>query len=199
MARPASRRLILASASPQRAAILTQIGVAFEVRAADVEELTEGPPAEVVLENAHRKATAVAATLEPGSPPVLAADTEVVLGSTIFGKPRDAEDAARMLGELAGRRHQVFSGVCLIEPGGAGDRAPHRVRTAASRTEVEFRPLDRAAIDGYLATGEWRGRAGAYAVQGVGATLVRRIEGYYLGVVGLPVCTLIELAPWLAP
>lgn len=171
-----------------------------------MEELTSGPPAEVVLENAHRKATAVAATLPSGSPPVLGADTEVALGATIFGKPRDAADAARMLAALAGRRHTVYSGVCLIEPGpaeaGPGAEAARetaRVRTAASRTEVEFRALDAAAIGGYVATGEWRGRAGAYAVQGIGATLVARIEGDYLGVVGLPVSTVLELAPWLAP
>lgn len=197
MARPDRPRLILASASPQRAAILTQIGVSFEVRAADVQELSDGPPAEVVLENAHRKAAAVAAGLPPGSPPVLGADTEVALGATIFGKPRDGADAVRMLGQLAGRRHTVYSGICLIEPDRAGGSA--HVRTAASRTEVEFRPLSRAAIDGYVATGEWRGRAGAYAVQGIGATLVTRIEGDYLGVVGLPVCTVLALAPWLAP
>lgn len=197
MGRSDRPRLILASASPQRAAILTQIGVSFEVRVSDVEELTEGPPAEVVLENAHRKASAVAATLPAGSPPVLGADTEVALGCTIFGKPSDAADAARMLEQLAGRRHTVYSGICLIEPDEGG--GPARVRTAASRTEVEFRPLDRRAIDAYVAIGEWQGRAGAYAVQGIGATLVKRIEGDYQGVVGLPVGIVLELAPWLAP
>jgi nucleoside triphosphate pyrophosphatase len=197
VARQDRPRLILASASPQRAAILTQIGVSFEVRVADVQELADGPPAEVVLENAHRKASAVAADLPSGSPPVLGADTEVALGATIFGKPLDAADAARMLARLGGRRHAVYSGICLIEPDPEG--GPARVRTGASRTEVEFRQLDRKAIDGYVATGEWRGRAGAYAVQGIGATLVTRIEGDYLGVVGLPVCTVLELAPWLAP
>ncbi|MFZ1992831.1 MAG: Maf family protein [Solirubrobacteraceae bacterium] len=176
-------RLILASASPQRRAILQQIGVAFEVRVPAVDELSEGPAAEVALENAYRKAAAVA----PVQLPVLGVDTVVSLGTQIFGKPGDAVHAAEMLGALAGRRHVVVSGVCLIE----GDR----VRTAAAQTVVEFRALDRAAIERYVAIGEWEGRAGAYAIQGRGATLVQRIEGDYLNVVGLPVPTLLDLAP----
>jgi septum formation protein len=196
-------RLILASASPQRRAILEQIGAAFEVRISDAVELEEGPPAEVVLENAYRKAAAVAAAAVAGAAsddsdrdgddrlPVLGVDTVVSLGPRIFGKPRDAADAAQMLTELAGRRHVVHTGVCLIEG--------ERTRTAAVQTVVEFRALDRAAVDAYVATGEWTGRAGAYAIQGIGATLVTRIEGDYLSVVGLPVATLLDLAPWLAP
>ena len=176
-------RLILASRSPQRRAILEQIGVAFEVRVPEVEELDDGPAAEVALENAYRKASAVA----PAELPVLGVDTVVSLGREIFGKPRDAADAVRMLATLAGRTHVVVSGVCLI----AGDR----VRTAAAQTAVEFRALDDAAISAYLATGEWAGRAGGYAIQGRGATLVTRIEGDYLNVVGLPVAALLDLAP----
>jgi len=200
----AAPSLILASASPQRRAILEQIGVSFEVRASDADELEQGPPAEVVLENAHRKASAVAGSVAKGEGergrgpgggrprgglPVLGVDTVVSLGSRIFGKPRDEADAAEMLAALAGRRHIVFSGVCLIEP--------DRTRTAATETVVQFRPLPAAAIDAYVATGEWRGRAGAYAIQGIGATLVARIEGDYLSVVGLPVSMLLDLAPWL--
>jgi septum formation protein len=94
-----------------------------------------------------------------------------------------------MLGALAGQRHVVVSGVCLIDG--------ERVRTAAARTAVEFRALDRAAIEAYVRMGEWEGRAGAYAIQGRGATLVARIEGDYLNVVGLPVPTLLDLAPQL--
>ena len=176
-------RLILASRSPQRRAILEQIGVAFEVRVPEVEELDDGPAAEVALENAYRKASAVA----PAELPVLGVDTVVSLGREILGKPRDAADAVRMLATLAGRTHVVVSGVCLI----AGDR----VRTAAAQTAVEFRALDDAAIGAYVATGEWAGRAGAYAIQGRGATLVTRIEGDYLNVVGLPVAALLDLAP----
>ncbi|MGH2929350.1 MAG: Maf family protein [Solirubrobacteraceae bacterium] len=194
---PGPARLILASGSPQRRAILEQIGARFEVRVSDVEELTDGPPAELVLENAYRKAAAVAAGLPPraadGGPCVLGVDTIVTLGARIFGKPRDEAHAAEILAQLAGRSHVVLSGVCLIEPG-----APDRTRTAAAQTAVELRALDRAAIDAYVATGEWRGRAGGYAIQGVGATLVTRVEGDYLSVVGLPVATLLDLAPWLA-
>lgn len=155
----------------------------------DVEELQEGPPHEVALENAYRKAAAVAATAAPADPPVLGVDTLVSLGPRIYGKPRDAEHAAAMLGELAGRRHLVISGVCLMQDG--------RPRTAAASTVVQFRALDAAAVKSYVATGEWRGRAGGYAVQGLGATLVERVEGDYLSVVGLPVSTLLNLAPWL--
>ncbi len=192
----AAPSLILASASPQRRAILEQIGVSFEVRPSDADELEQGPPAEVVLENAHRKASAVAGSPGEGGGdrpqsglPVLGVDTVVSLGSRIFGKPADEAHAAEMLAALAGRRHVVFSGVCLIEA--------DRTRTAATETVVQFRPLSAAAIDAYVATGEWRGRAGGYAIQGIGATLVARIEGDYLSVVGLPVSTLLDLAPWL--
>jgi septum formation protein len=178
-------RLILASASPQRRAILEQIGVAFEVRAPAVGELSDGPAAEVALENAYRKAAAIA----PAQLPVLGVDTVVSLGAQIFGKPRDAGHAAEMLLALAGRRHVVVSGVCLIDS--------ERVRTAAAQTTVEFRPLDPAAVAAYVRTGEWEGRAGAYAIQGRGATLVARIEGDYLNVVGLPVSTLLDIAPGL--
>lgn len=177
--------LILASASPQRRAILEQIGVAFTIRIPSVDELADGPAAEVALENAYRKAAAIS----PAELPVLGVDTVVSLGGQIFGKPRDAEHAAEMLGALAGERHVVISGVCLID----GDR----VRTAAAQTAVEFRRLDRRAINAYVRTGEWAGRAGAYAIQGRGATLVERIEGDYLNVVGLPVPTLLDLAPQL--
>jgi septum formation protein len=176
-------RLILASASPQRRAILEQIGVAFEVRIPAVDELSEGPAAEVALENAYRKAAAIA----PAEQPVLGVDTVVSLGTQLFGKPRDAGHAAEMLSALAGERHIVISGVCLIDG--------ERVRTAAARTTVEFRPLDQTAAAAYVRTGEWQGRAGAYAIQGRGATLVQRIEGDYLNVVGLPVATLLDLLP----
>jgi septum formation protein len=176
-------RLILASRSPQRRAILEQIGVPFEIRVPDVEELEDGPAAEVALENAYRKASAIA----PAELPVLGVDTVVSLGQRIFGKPRDAAHAMEMLTALAGRTHVVISGLCLINGG--------RVRTAAARTAVEFRVLDRAGVGAYVGTGEWEGRAGAYAIQGRGATLVSRIEGDYLNVVGLPVAALLDLAP----
>ena len=185
-------RLILASASPQRRAILEQIGVPFFVRVSGADELEEGPAAEVALENAYRKAAAVAGSDDDDVPPalpVLGVDTVVSLGARTFGKAANADEARQMLAALAGQRHIVVSGVCLIEG--------QRVRTAAAQTVVEFRALERRAIDAYVATGEWRGRAGAYAIQGRGAVLVARIEGDYLNVVGLPVAALVDLAPGL--
>jgi septum formation protein len=143
----------------------------------------------VALENAYRKAAAVAAA-DPGTAAVLGVDTVVTVGRELYGKPRDRADAEEILRALSGRRHAVISGVYLIEPG--------RTRSAAARTLVEFRDLDDAIIGAYLDTGEWRERAGAYAIQGRGAVLVRAIEGDYLNVVGLPVATLIELMPGLA-
>lgn len=190
-------RLILASRSPQRRAILQQIGVAFEVHATDAAELTDGPPVEVALENAFRKAQAARDALqsEPQTPAggdtaVLGVDTIVALGPRIYGKPADRDAARDTLRALAGRAHAVLSGVCLIR----ADAAP---RTAAARTIVRFRALTDAEIDAYLDTGEWRERAGGYAIQGRGAVLVSGIEGDYLNVVGLPVATLVEMAPWL--
>jgi septum formation protein len=181
--------LILASRSPQRRAILDQLGISFEVVHSEIEELAEGPPGEVAAENAYRKASAVAAHAEGRM--VLGVDTIVTLGGRIYGKPSDLLHAGETLRALAGRRHAVLSGVCLIEPHGP------RVRTAVTTTFVELRALDAPLIEWYLATGEWCGRAGGYAIQGRGAALVRSIEGDYLNVVGLPVATLLELAPEL--
>ncbi|HTX07164.1 MAG TPA: Maf family protein [Solirubrobacteraceae bacterium] len=177
-------RLVLASRSPQRRAILEQLGIEFSVQVADIEELESGPPHEVALENAFRKASAIA----PGDGElVLGVDTVVSLGTRLYGKPADAEQARATLSALAGRRHAVISGVCLIEDG--------RVRSAAAQTWVQFRALDEALIDWYLGSDEWRERAGGYAIQGRGAALVAGIEGDFLNVVGLPAATLLELAP----
>lgn len=180
---------MLASRSPQRRAILEQLGVEFSVQVPDVEELEAGPPHEVALENAYRKASAVAAAGSGADGIVLGVDTVVALGARLYGKPADSEDARATLSALAGRRHAVVSGVCVIEAG--------QSRTAAARTLVEFRSLTEPLIDWYLASGEWRERAGGYAIQGRGAALVAAIEGDYLNVVGLPVATLLELAPGL--
>jgi len=158
-----------------------------EVRPAEVDELDSGPPAEVVVENAYRKAAAVAASASDAL--VLGVDTVVSLGPRIFGKPVDEGQAKATLAALSGRRHVVMSGVCVIERGA--------VRTTATTTTVEFRMIGERMLAWYLATGEWRGRAGADALQGAGAALVAGIEGDYLNVVGLPVPTLLELVPWL--
>ena len=152
---------------------------------ADADELEQGPPDEVAIENAYRKASAVAAG-EPEAT-VLGVDTVVTLGGRLYGKAADRDHAREMLGALAGHRHTVIGGLCLIEAG--------RVRTLAATTLVTFRPLDGAAIESYLDIGEWPDRAGAYAIQGRGALLVSCIEGDYLNVVGLPVAALAQLAP----
>ena len=178
-------RLVLASRSPQRRAILEQLGVEFSVEVPVVDELESGPPHEVALENAYRKASAIAGGSVDA--PVLGVDTVVALGARIYGKPRDPEEARATLTALAGRRHAVISGVCLIVDG--------RARSAAAHTWVQFRALEARLVDWYVASGEWRERAGAYAIQGRGAALVAAIEGDYLNVVGLPVATLLDLAP----
>jgi septum formation protein len=180
--------LILASRSPQRRAILEQLGIAFSVQVPEVDELETGPPQEVAVENAYRKAAAVAVAA-PSETLVLGVDTVVALGARIYGKPADASAARATLAELSGRRHAVLSGLCLI----SGARA----RTVLATTVVEFRMLEDALIDWYLDTGEWRERAGGYAIQGAGAALVARVEGDHLNVVGLPVASLVELAPAL--
>jgi septum formation protein len=178
--------LILASRSPQRRAILEQLGIEFAVAVPDVEELESGPPDEVAIENAYRKAAAV----EQGvGDVVLGVDTVVSLGARIYGKPGDPGQARETLRALSGRQHVVTSGVAVIDAG--------KARTTAVRTLVEFRALSDALIDWYLASGEWRERAGGYAIQGRGAALVAGIEGDYFNVVGLPVASLLEMAPGL--
>jgi septum formation protein len=188
--------LILASRSPQRGAILTRLGIPFEARPADVEEVEAGEPADAALENALRKARA--ARLAGGASGageaaaeelVLGVDTVVTLDGRIYGKPADERAARATLTALSGETHAVLSGVALLD--GA------RERTALAATEVRFRDLAAETIDWYLATGEWRGRAGGYAIQGAGAALVREVRGDYENVVGLPVATLLDLVPEL--
>ena len=153
----------------------------FRVAAPDVEEVTEGDPRDAVLENARRKARAVEGER------VLGVDTEVVLEGGLLGKPAGEEQAEEFLRALSGRTHEVLGGICL-RTGGAD-------REAVAATRVRFRALEQREIDWYLASGEWRERAGGYAIQGRGAALVAEIEGDYWNVVGLPVALLVELAP----
>jgi septum formation protein len=173
--------LTLASKSPQRQAILRQLGIAFEVVVPDVAELAEGDPAAVVRENARRKAQAVDAEL------VLGADTDVALDEEIFGKPADGAAARVLLRRLSGRTHLVWGGLAVVDRG--------ELRTAVAATAVTFRDLSEPELDWYLAGGEWRDRAGGYAIQGRGAALVARIEGDFFNVVGLPVPELLALVP----
>jgi septum formation protein len=186
--------LILASGSPQRKAILEQLGVQFRIVVPAIDELDDGPPEALVLENAYRKAAAALAGLgragrgsQSHAQPVLGVDTVVALGPQVYGKPNDRKQARATLEALSGRTHRVLSGVCLIADGNA--------RTAAAVTTVAFRLLDAATLDWYLDSDEWQGRAGGYAIQGRGAALVERIDGDYLNVVGLPVTTLLDLYP----
>jgi len=183
-----SAPLVLASGSPQRRAILEQLGVDFEVAVPGVEELDQGEPGPLVLENALRKARAVAAR-SAGGAVVLGVDTVVSLDGQVFGKPRDAREAEGYLRELSGRTHEVHSGLALVDHDGE--------RTREGLTRVRFRELSQADLDWYVAAGEWRERAGGYAIQGRGAALVEAIEGDYWNVVGLPVSLLVGLAPWL--
>lgn len=187
-------RLVLASRSPQRTAILSQLGIAFAVRPADVDELAAGDPIAVAAANARRKALAV--PREPGEL-VLGVDTIVTLDGEIFGKPSDAEHAAATLARLSGRTHTVVSGISLVtDDRPAGE--PVDVNSVAE-TAVTFRDLSAAEIAAYVATEEWRGRAGGFAIQLRGGALVRAIDGDYLNVVGLPVAALLDLLPDLLP
>ena len=173
--------LVLASRSPQRRAILTQLGVAFEVVVPEVSEVEDGDPASLVAENALLKVRAV-----PGSF-VLGVDTTVVVDGRSYGKPGSEGDARSVLSLLSGRVHEVWSGIALRE---RGDE-----RTATAVTSVRFRDLDEPLLEWYLASGEWRERAGGYAIQGRGAALVDSIEGDFWNVVGLPVPDLLRLVP----
>jgi septum formation protein len=178
-----SSRIVLASRSPQRRAILAQLGIAFEVVDVDVDELTAGDPIAVARDNALRKAEAGVAR-RPGER-VLGVDTVVVLDGAIFGKPPSEAAARSTLRRLSGRTHEVVSGIALLDP--ANPQVAHEV------TKVSFRELEDGDIERYVRTGEWSGRAGGYAIQGRGAGLVRRIMGDYLNVVGLPVGKLLDL------
>jgi septum formation protein len=182
---PPAPPLLLASTSPQRRAILKQLRIPFDVVAPRYEEVD--PPdvdaTELVCAHARGKAESVAGEAEER--PVLGVDTTVVLGGRIYGKPADAGDAERMLEELSGQTHAVVSGLCLISPGWE--------IVEAAATLVTFRALTPRELGLYVASGEWEGRAGGYAIQGLGAALVERVEGDYLNVVGLPAALLVRL------
>jgi septum formation protein len=182
---PPAPPLLLASTSPQRRAILAQLGIPFDVVAPRFEEddREDADPLELVRGHALGKARSVSA--DAGDRPVLAVDTAVVLDCRVYGKPTGEGDAERMLEALAGRTHVVVSGLCLITPGWE--------HVDYEETRVAFRPLSARDLAAYVATGEWRDRAGAYAIQGRGAALVERIEGDYLNVVGLPGALLVRL------
>jgi septum formation protein len=169
--------LVLASTSPQRPLILTQLGIPFVVAAPHYDEEPGGDPVEHAAEKAR--------SVDGGDRPVLGVDTIVVCAGQLIGKPRDASDAERTLAILSGATHEVVSGLCL--------RTPAWEELHRETTLVTFRRLTRRDRGHYLASCEWEGRAGAYAIQGLGANLVTRIEGDYLNVVGLPGAVLVRL------
>ena len=181
--------LILASSSPQRRAILEQLRIPFEAVAPTYVE-RDPPhvePAELVRTHAEGKAGSVR---EEGRLTV-GVDTTVALDGQVYGKPADQEDATRMLRDLSGRTHMVVSGLCVL--------GPELHFTTHEVTAVTFRPLTAQLLTVYLESGEWEGRAGGYAIQGLGGRLVERIDGDYLNVVGLPGALLVSLLELHAP
>jgi septum formation protein len=186
-------RLILASASPRRQALLRNAGLDVVVRPSSVEEVVQ--PGESPEDFARRAATDKALAVAAAAPPdalVLGADTVVVAGDEILGKPADAADAARMLRTLSGATHRVITGVCLVS-------APDRIEAVrAETTRVTFRQLDGREIADYVASGEPFDKAGAYGIQGLASKFVTGIEGCYFNVVGLPVALVYDmLKPFL--
>lgn len=172
--------LVLASGSPRRRELLGRLGIPFRVVVSDAEEIAGGELSaiEVAMRNARAKASAVLDTLSEDAC-VIGADTIVVLDGTIFGKPRDEEDARRMLHALSGRTHQVITGVCIARKDGT--------HAFAETTDVTFRDLSEDEVEAYVATGEPLDKAGSYGIQGLGGALVDHIDGDYDNVVGLPV------------
>lgn len=190
----ATRRLVLASASPQRREILARLGLNFTVRPALIDELERGDPERAALQNALAKARASASSRTAGGAArddevLLGCDTLVWLEGRIYGKPADSREARATLRALSGKTHTVISGVAVL---GAGD-----ARTAVARTAVTFRALSDALLEWYVDGAEWRGRAGSYAIQGAGAALVRGVEGDFQNVVGLPLASLLDIYPAL--
>lgn len=179
------RGLTLASASPRRRDLLSRSGLEFRIAPVDIDEALAG--GESAERNARRLALAKARAAEAPAPgeALLAADTLVAVDHRILGKPADRVEAAEMLGLLAGREHRVVTGFALRVNGGVSGEL------AVSR--VWFRKLSAAEIAAYVATGEPMGKAGAYAIQGIGAALVERVEGSYTNVVGLPLAAIIKL------
>lgn len=175
------RMLYLASQSPRRRELLARLGLPFGVLDLDIPEQRQPgePPGEYVRRVAREKAGAgLLKVVAVADARVLGADTEVVLDDDVFGKPRDADDAAAMLRRLSGRTHRVISVVWLVSAA--------RESQAVSISEVTFATLDEATVAAYLATGEWQGKAGAYAIQGAAQAFIAHLSGSHSGVMGLP-------------
>lgn len=184
-------RVLLASASPRRAELLTAAGIVFDVMPADVDErrLPGEPPAVYCSRLARMKAEAVAG--QAGGRVSLGADTIVVVGEDVFGKPLDGPDAIRMLRRLSGRRHDVLTAVAVVSGQG--------VTAAVERTSVEFSSIEEEEIAWYVASGEPMDKAGAYAIQGRAGAFVAELKGSYTGVMGLPLNETAMLLARMAP
>lgn len=180
--------IVLASASPRRRELLSQLGIRFQVvpSAADETLLAGETPAAHVIRLSLAKAEEVAGRSDQTGRWFIGSDTVVVRDDIILGKPADAGEAARMLASLSGRSHRVISGYAVH------DRQHDRTLSAAVTTKVFFKDLTSREIEGYIATGEPFDKAGAYAIQGIGAFMIPRIEGSYTNVVGLPLCAVIS-------
>jgi septum formation protein len=181
-----SSRLVLGSKSPQRRAILEALGVSFVVRESGFGEAEQGDPVSVAVANALGKASAVERV---AGETVIGVDTVVSLDGRLWGKPADEREARETLEALSGRTHVVVSGVAVVSDSGSS--------TAICATDVSFRDLGGGLLGWYLGLGEWRERAGGYAIQGAGAAVVQSISGDWTNVVGLPVGTLLGLLPGL--
>jgi septum formation protein len=175
-------RIILASASPRRSDLLTQMGLKFEVIPSDQEEkvVDDLPPHRLVVELALKKVESVAKRVQ-GQALIIGADTIVVKGDKVLGKPKDEDEAFRMLMELQGQVHEVITGLAVMEV------PARKCVTAYEKTVVEMASLTRQEVEGYIRTGEPMDKAGAYGIQGLGGMLIKRIEGCYYNVVGLPI------------
>jgi septum formation protein len=184
MSVPPAPPLLLVSTSPQRRAILTQLGIPFELAEPLYEEHDppDADPLALVREHAAGKARSIG---QPDERPVLGVDTAVHLAGRVFGKPAGPEEAEEMLDALGGRTHEVVSGLCVRTPG--WEVVEHEV------TRVSFRALTPRDLAAYVGSGEWEGRAGGYAIQGLGGSLAERIDGDYLNVVGLPAALLVKI------
>jgi septum formation protein len=179
--------LVLASQSPRRRELLAVLGIPFSIMAAEIDETPRGgeTPEDYVARLAREKGSEVASRISGSL--VLAADTTVSIEGEILGKPADAAEAARMLGKLSGRRHSVYTAVCLI------DQTRNAVHEGVERTEVWFRPLSEAEILDYIRRENVLDKAGAYAIQGLASIYVAKIEGNYSNVMGLPMPLVFDL------
>jgi len=171
--------VVLASASPRRALLFSLLGIDTKIVPAEIAEpLTDDAPEKQAILHATNKAAFVAA-VEPSNSLIVAADTVVAIDRHVLGKPLDTAEAKRFLLLLSGRRHSVFTGICI--------RYQDKILTAFEQTEVQFATLSNAEIEAYIATGEPMDKAGAYGIQGYGAQFITRVEGCYFNVMGFPI------------